>query len=342
MLNWCCFGQSFLTHGEKKSTSFFLCLQSSLLACNISWRKEMTLLLLQCVSLGTTEKDLPAPRAQPTLSSPLQETRSALRAAEDLRARALELPHPLIVVRSLSDLSDRNTRHWVSKYLIELPNAFVSHDSNTIQPTNGHKKCPRLTKPVSTFQSQKIFPNPKLVRSENRFLGPCSHRTCKQICVQICMQTLWCCLQPVWTLPFAAVCPIICLRLLQGAPRPVWMGPCTAAEKILFHNEVCIVECGVGHQNDVNTGGCTRCPTGTYQSGTNQTSCIQCPLLQTTKLDGAASADLCGQYLLPSNAGILLRSWNSSVGYHRDCRFKDFKLRGENFEQQNVAFHTSI
>ncbi len=25
----------------------------------------------------------------------------------------------------------------------------------------------------------------------------------KQICVQICAQTLWCCMQPVWTLPFA-------------------------------------------------------------------------------------------------------------------------------------------
>ena len=31
---------------------------------------------------------------------------------------------------------------------------------------------------------------------------PRSHRTRKQVCVQICVQTLWCCLQPVWTLPF--------------------------------------------------------------------------------------------------------------------------------------------
>ncbi len=56
-------------------------------------------------------------------------------------------------------------------------------------------------------------------------LRPCSHRTRKQICMQICVQTLWCCLQPVWTLALTTVCPINCLRLLQGAPRPVWTGP---------------------------------------------------------------------------------------------------------------------
>ena len=43
--------------------------------------------------------------------------------------------------------------------------------------------------------------------------------------MQICVQTLWCCLQPVWTLPFTAVCSIICVRVLQGAPRLVWTGP---------------------------------------------------------------------------------------------------------------------
>ncbi len=41
----------------------------------------------------------------------------------------------------------------------------------------------------------------------------------------IWMQTLSCCLQPVWTLPFTAVCFIICVRVLQGAARPVWTGP---------------------------------------------------------------------------------------------------------------------
>ena len=52
-----------------------------------------------------------------------------------------------------------------------------------------------------------------------------SHRMRNQICMQICTQTLWCCLQPVWTLPFTAVCSIICVCLLQGAPRPVWTRP---------------------------------------------------------------------------------------------------------------------
>ena len=31
-----------------------------------------------------------------------------------------------------------------------------------------------------------------------------------QICTQICVQTLWCSLQPVWTLPFTAVCSFAC------------------------------------------------------------------------------------------------------------------------------------
>ncbi len=56
-------------------------------------------------------------------------------------------------------------------------------------------------------------------------LTPHSHRTRQQICRQICMQTLWCCLQPMWILPFTAVCPIICVCLLWGAPRPVWTRP---------------------------------------------------------------------------------------------------------------------
>ncbi len=53
-------------------------------------------------------------------------------------------------------------------------------------------------------------------------IRPHSHRTHKQICIQICVQTLWCCLQPVWTLPLTAVCSIICVRVLQGAPLSVW------------------------------------------------------------------------------------------------------------------------
>ena len=57
------------------------------------------------------------------------------------------------------------------------------------------------------------------------FVGPCSHRTCKQICTQIYVQTLWCCLQAVWTLPLTTMCSIICICLLQGAPHPVWTGP---------------------------------------------------------------------------------------------------------------------
>ena len=59
--------------------------------------------------------------------------------------------------------------------------------------------------------------------------GPCSHMTHKQICAQIWVQTLWCCLQPVWTLPFTAVCSRICVRMLQGAPHPV--GACAHAPR---------------------------------------------------------------------------------------------------------------
>ncbi len=52
-----------------------------------------------------------------------------------------------------------------------------------------------------------------------------SHRTRKHICTQICMQTLWCCLQAVWTLLLTTMCSIICVHMLQGAPHPVWTGP---------------------------------------------------------------------------------------------------------------------
>ncbi len=54
-----------------------------------------------------------------------------------------------------------------------------------------------------------------------------SHRTRKQICMQICLQTqtLWCCLQAVWTLPLTIMCSKICMRVLRGALRPVWTGP---------------------------------------------------------------------------------------------------------------------
>ncbi len=54
-----------------------------------------------------------------------------------------------------------------------------------------------------------------------RGVWPRSHRTRKQICVQ----TIWCFLQLVWTLLFAPVCSIICVRVLWGAPRPVWTWP---------------------------------------------------------------------------------------------------------------------
>ncbi len=60
---------------------------------------------------------------------------------------------------------------------------------------------------------------------ETLFLGARSHRTRKHICTQICMQTLWCCLQVVWTLRLNTMCSIIYMRLLQGVPRLVWTGP---------------------------------------------------------------------------------------------------------------------
>ena len=37
----------------------------------------------------------------------------------------------------------------------------------------------------------------------------------KQICTQICLQTLWCCMQPMWTLPLTTMCSIICVRMLK-------------------------------------------------------------------------------------------------------------------------------
>ena len=68
---------------------------------------------------------------------------------------------------------------------------------------------------------------------------PCSHRMREQICTQICMQTLSCCMQPVWTLPFTTVCSIICMRMLQGAPRPVWTGPWDMCNReIGVHNKL--------------------------------------------------------------------------------------------------------
>ena len=54
---------------------------------------------------------------------------------------------------------------------------------------------------------------------------PRSHRTRKQLCTQLCMQTLCCCLQSLWTLPLTIMCSKICICLLRGVPRPVWTGP---------------------------------------------------------------------------------------------------------------------
>ncbi len=65
------------------------------------------------------------------------------------------------------------------------------------------------------------------------YLRPHSHRTRKPIC----MQTLWCCLQPVWTLPFAAVSSIICMHVVQGAPRPVWTGPNAEKWPLVFQQK---------------------------------------------------------------------------------------------------------
>ncbi len=48
--------------------------------------------------------------------------------------------------------------------------------------------------------------------------GPHSHRAREQICTQICMQILWCCFQPVWTLPFTCsvfhnLCVCVCCKV---------------------------------------------------------------------------------------------------------------------------------
>ena len=61
---------------------------------------------------------------------------------------------------------------------------------------------------VATMASSTIHPVWEVFR-------PHSHRTRKQICMQSCVQTLWCCLQPVWTLPLTTVCSMICVRVLQ-------------------------------------------------------------------------------------------------------------------------------
>ncbi len=68
--------------------------------------------------------------------------------------------------------------------------------------------------------------NVSLLSNKNKVsVRPRSHRMRKHICVQICMQIFWCCLQSVWTLPLTAVYSIICMPLLRGALRPVWTGP---------------------------------------------------------------------------------------------------------------------
>ena len=50
--------------------------------------------------------------------------------------------------------------------------------------------------------------------------------------MQICVQTLWCCLQAVWILPLTTVCSTICVRPLQGVLRPVWTGPKPASRSL--------------------------------------------------------------------------------------------------------------
>ncbi len=45
-------------------------------------------------------------------------------------------------------------------------------------------------------------------------LGPRSHRTPEQICMQICVQTLWCCLCAGWTLPLTTMPLLSCCEVL--------------------------------------------------------------------------------------------------------------------------------
>ena len=72
-------------------------------------------------------------------------------------------------------------------------------------------------------------------------LRPRSHRTRRQICMQICVQTLWCCLQPVWTLPFTAVCPIICACLLKVLRALCERGPSIFSQKVFLKKGVRVI-----------------------------------------------------------------------------------------------------
>ncbi len=51
-----------------------------------------------------------------------------------------------------------------------------------------HEASPRNTENMTLYRWVPLYPN---------MFRPHSHRTRKQICTQICLQTLWCCLQPV-------------------------------------------------------------------------------------------------------------------------------------------------
>ncbi len=51
----------------------------------------------------------------------------------------------------------------------------------------------------------------------------------KQICMQICVQTLWCCMQPVWTLPLTTMCSIVCM-----VPSARCSASCVNGPQILF------------------------------------------------------------------------------------------------------------
>ncbi len=91
---------------------------------------------------------------------------------------------------------------------------------SVVPPKASSCQCPDI--PGASVSTDSLVTSNQMLK---HCVSQAPYRTRKRICAQICMQTLWCCLQPVWILSFTAVCSIICMRVLQGAPRPVWTGP---------------------------------------------------------------------------------------------------------------------
>ncbi len=101
---------------------------------------------------------------------------------------------------------------WIWSYVWLLKLANDDNDTYSTRPP--YSGAPAVHIPVEQEHNCLIFDFVSEAHKKSPIMSLLrfrSHRMRKQICRQICVQTLWCCLQCVWTLPLTIMCSKICM-----------------------------------------------------------------------------------------------------------------------------------